>query len=156
MDTSFKNEITKNKSKNKSSTKKYIILVIILGFLTILGLTIKKNKDLRSELKELKESPAQLQKEVDEKEYMSVVEKVRTVIDFPADEKPQIATVSDKTKLANNDFYKNAENGDKLILLSTSQKAILYRPSTNKIINVAPLILDTTSGTNNDTTPAQQ
>jgi hypothetical protein len=63
------------------------------------------------------------------------------------DETPSIATVLDKTKLADQPFFARAENDDKLILYTQAGKAILYRPTTKQIVEVMPLILP---GTNSD------
>lgn len=65
-----------------------------------------------------------------------ILGKVSKLIDIP-DETPTIATVSDVSKLTGQEFFAKAENGDKVIIFSKAQKAILYRPSTNKIIEVA-------------------
>jgi hypothetical protein len=54
----------------------------------------------------------------------------------PGNETPTIATVKDASKLSKQVFFKDAQNGDKLFVYSKSRKAILYRPSSNMIINV--------------------
>lgn len=64
------------------------------------------------------------------------------LIELPSDETPSVATISDKEKLVNQPFFKNAENGDILFAYTNSMKAIIYRPSTNKIINVAPISIN--------------
>lgn len=71
-----------------------------------------------------------------------MTEKVGKLIALPADETPTIATVEDKTKLADQAFFSAAENGDKLLIYTKAQKAIVYRPSTNQIINVGPISID--------------
>jgi hypothetical protein len=63
------------------------------------------------------------------------------------DESPSIATVLDKTKLADQPFFANAENDDKLILFTQAGKAILYRPSSKRVIEVMPLVLPGTVDT---------
>ena len=69
----------------------------------------------------------------------SVVDKVGKLIALPTDETPSLATVQDKSKLKDQPFFKNAVNGDKLLLFIKAKKAILYRESSNKIIEVAPI-----------------
>ena len=60
---------------------------------------------------------------------------------LPADEEPSIATVTDPEKLRGQQFFANARQGDKVVIYVKAQKAILYRPSENKVIDVAPLNL---------------
>ncbi len=55
------------------------------------------------------------------------------------DEVPTIATVTDKNKLAEQPFFKNAEDGDKVLIFSTAAKAILFRPKLGKVIEVASI-----------------
>lgn len=66
------------------------------------------------------------------------------LMELPKGETPTVATISDKDKLAGQAFFSNALNGDILFAYTTSMKAILYRPSTNKIINVAPISINQT------------
>jgi len=83
----------------------------------------------------LLENPADSAKE----EVAAVVAKVEELILLPKDEDPTLATVSDKTKLANQAFFAHAQNGDKVLIYTKSKKAYLYRPSLDKIIDVAPV-----------------
>lgn len=71
--------------------------------------------------------------------------------------KPTVATVSDVSKLSNQTFFVNAKNGDKVLIYSEAKKAILYRPSEDKVINIAPLnISDTSASTPAAATPTKQ
>lgn len=73
-------------------------------------------------------------------EVKSVVEDVATHMELPTEE-PSVATVSDTEKLKNQPFFANAQNGDKVLIYQSSKKVILYRPSIDKIIEVAVLNL---------------
>lgn len=77
-----------------------------------------------------------------QKETESLVSALGKLMELPSDETPTVATISDKEKLKEQTFFAKAENGDKLLAYTKSMQAILYRPSTNRIINVAPLIID--------------
>ena len=76
--------------------------------------------------------------QISDKDVSRIVNKVGALIELPQ-ETPTIATVADKVKLQKQPFFSHAEDGDKVLIYSVSKKAILYRPSTNKIIEVAPL-----------------
>lgn len=74
-----------------------------------------------------------------QQEINSIVAKVNKIMILP-DEMPTIATVTDNTKLADQVFFRNAQNGDKVLIYSKSSRAILYRPKNNKIIEVASVL----------------
>ncbi len=67
-----------------------------------------------------------------------LINKVSLLIDLP-NESPTIATVSDKNELKDQPFFAKAENGDKVLIYAQARKAYLYRPSSNKMIEVAPI-----------------
>lgn len=66
-----------------------------------------------------------------------LIEKVGKLVVLPKSEQPTLATVTDKFKVMNQDFFKKAENGDQVIIYAKNKTAILYRPSSNKIVNYA-------------------
>lgn len=68
-----------------------------------------------------------------------IMQVVRPVIHIAHDEKPTLATVADKTKLADQPFFERAENGDKVLIFKTSNTVVLYRPSIKKIIAVSSI-----------------
>lgn len=71
--------------------------------------------------------------------------KIRAIIEVPADEEPTIASVTDQEKLQHQAFFSHAKNGDKVVIFSSVKKAILYRPSSGKIIEVGPISITTSS-----------
>lgn len=70
---------------------------------------------------------------------------VSKLMELPQGEDPTIATVTDKEKLKDQAFFVKTENGDKLLIYPQAKKAILYRPSTNKVIDVAPVNIGQTA-----------
>jgi hypothetical protein len=88
-----------------------------------------------------------------QQEVTDLVVTVGKLIELPKGENPTVATVSDKTKLLDQPFFKNAQNGDKVLIYSKAQKAILYRPSINKIIEVAPVNLGNTQTSTSPVSP---
>lgn len=87
-----------------------------------------------------------------QQESKVLLEKLGKIMDLPTDEVPQIATVSDSEKLRNQPFFSKAKNGDKVIIYSIAKKAILYDPVANKIIEVAPVNIGTSSATTTSST----
>lgn len=75
----------------------------------------------------------------------ALISEVGKLIILPRDEKPSIATVSDVTKLKGQHFFSNAKNGDKVLLYTKAQQAILYDPFVNKIVAVGPISLTNVS-----------
>ena len=64
---------------------------------------------------------------------------IGTAIVLP-DEKPTIISVTDREKLQDQEFFKKALNGDKVVIYEGIRRIFLYRPSVQKIIDIAPLI----------------
>ena len=73
------------------------------------------------------------------RENEKVIAKISKIVEMPK-EAPQVATVVDLNKLKDQPFFVNAKNGDTVLIFTKAKKAILYRESTNKIIEMAPLI----------------
>ena len=72
-------------------------------------------------------------------EVKELTNKISTFMALPDGEDPQVATVLDISKLADQPFFARAENGDRVLIYAKAMKAILYRPSSNKVIEVAPI-----------------
>lgn len=64
---------------------------------------------------------------------------IGTAIMLP-EEKPTIISVTDREKLQDQEFFKKALNGDKVVIYEGIRRIFLYRPSLNKIIDIAPLV----------------
>lgn len=78
-----------------------------------------------------------------EAELNDVIAKVGRLMVLPEGETPTLATVADPEKLKDQKFFTNAQTGDQVLIYATSQKAILYSPKLNKIVEVAPVNLGT-------------
>lgn len=75
-------------------------------------------------------------------EAKEAVEKLEQIYAIDTDSKPTIARIDnpEKLKSSNKTFYKNTLKGDYLIVYPN--KAFIYRPSVDKIINVADIVGD--------------
>jgi len=58
-------------------------------------------------------------------ETKKITDQVSKLMVLPAKEEPIVVTVLDKNKLKDHDFFKKAENGDKVIVYSVSNQVIL-------------------------------
>ena len=111
--------------------KRLPVMVMTLLFLASTGSAVYFYEQVNT----LKANPqAQAQQEV-----AALVALVGELILLPADETPTVATVNDPTKLQDQVFFANATAGDKVLIYTTAKKAILYNPTTNKIVEVAPI-----------------
>ena len=129
-----------------------IVAGVVAGFVQ-LGL---KYQESQKEVERLS-NPEEAVKQ----ETINLKNRVSELVEVPSGQEPTIATVQDVSKLQGQAFFKNAQNGDKVLIYSEAKKAILYRPSTDKIIEVAPVNIGNdqaspqAEATNTGTTPAQ-
>ncbi len=138
-----------------------VIAVVALGLFSWTLYTDKNN--LTDQLSQVNDNP----QIAVEKQTKDLLDKVGALIQLPKGETPTIAAVSDAAKAKKQSaFFANAQNGDKVLMYVKAGQAILYRPSTNKIVLVAPLTFSsgtdskskttdtnkTTNTTNNSTT----
>lgn len=151
------------KRPSLGGSKRHIARIAFEVFLVsiIIGLAFYCNS--------LKQDNAKITKELDSfsssptivalRDNQALIKKVGGVATLPTGEDPAVATVSDVNKAkAQSAFFNNAQNGDKVLLYVKSGTAILYRPSTNKVINQGPLNITNTAAntTTNTTTKAKQ
>lgn len=81
----------------------------------------------------------QLNRSTQSNEQAVLLNEVGKLIVLPSGEQPQIATVTDVSKLKGQSFFAHARNGDKVLIYAKSQQAILYDPVANKIVEVGPI-----------------
>lgn len=130
----------------------YIASIILIGCVVLVAVAVPLYKYLtiRNIFPFFKNSS---QVDDESQEVITAVSKLAIV---PVDEVPTLASVTDKDKLPDTSFFKNAENGDRVLLYTQAQRAYLYRPSENKIVESSPLTLnnENTSGETPSQTPA--
>jgi cell division protein FtsL len=61
---------------------------------------------------------------------------------LPKDEEPTLAEVTDKNQIKDKFLAKNASNGDQVLIYTTNQIAIIYRPSADRIVAVGSVTAD--------------
>jgi hypothetical protein len=102
---------------------------------------------LWGEIKEIKSSQRSLEQksreQMESKEADKLIVSIRKHVILPKYEKPLIATIIDSEKMKREShFYDLAENGDIVLVYINSKMAYLYRPETDKILNVGPLMVN--------------
>lgn len=129
--------------KLQLSKKKIALFIVGILFLVLTTAPsvyfYKQYKDSQQKLA----NPAEAAKE----EVAKIIASIGKLMVLPSDEEPTVATVADRDKLKDQLFFTNAQNGDKVVIYTKAKKAILYRPTTNKIIEVAPVNLGQANAT---------
>lgn len=95
-------------------------------------------------LKEQLSSAPSGSQQATEKEVRTLVSEIGKHIVLPTDEEPTLATITDREKLQNTPFFSRAENGDKVLIYVNAGKAYLYRPSSQKLVEVSSVNLQST------------
>ncbi len=85
-----------------------------------------------------------------------IIEKVGQLFALPTGEEPTVALIQDKEKLQSQDFFKNARNGDYLLMYSKSKIALIYREKDDKLINVGPIAIDDKKSKNQGSSDVSQ
>lgn len=105
-----------------------LVLLVALG---VSGFFVYRYNSLRNNLT--------MGQKATEKEISELVETVGKIYELPKGETPTVATVTDPVQLKSQPFFASAQIGDKVLVYINARKGVLYRPSTNRIINVSPI-----------------
>lgn len=88
------------------------------------------------------EKAAQIAQQVTENAELMM--KVGSLMIVP-NEEPIIATINESAKLIKEQaFYQGSQDGDKLIIFAKAQKAVIYSPARNIIVNSGPFTINDT------------
>ncbi|MBI5613996.1 LytR C-terminal domain-containing protein [Candidatus Gottesmanbacteria bacterium] len=120
--------------------KKPLFWIILLAVVVFLGFGVYKYFALAKELSDIRTNPSKIQ-DIAKRENKKLVEEIGRLMELPKDEDPTVALVNDVERLKTQSFFTNAKNGDKVLIYTTAKKAILYRPSDGKVIEVAPVTI---------------
>ena len=142
---------TQPQPTQKRRKRKPLKTIAIIVLVAIVGLLIYQYIDARQEIKQLQKATAKIEQSQNDSD--AIIVKVSKLTILPA-EQPTVATVSDITKLKTQAFFNNAKNGDKVLIFKNTKKAIIYRPSTNQIIEIAPIVPGTDGESVSPTTTA--
>lgn len=112
------------------------LVVVLVGGIG-LGIALKNNSQFKPNKTTTLTTQEQQKKKTD-----AMIATVDRQIALPKDEEPVLATVSDREQLQGQDFFKDAQNGDKILMYKKNKKAFLYRPSTKQVLAQAPLVFE--------------
>lgn len=89
-------------------------------------------------------------------ELGAIVARVGQLMILPEGETPTLATVSDPEKLKGQSFFARAQKGDVVLIYAAVRKAILYSPSLDKIVEIAPINTESAATTEPTNAPLQE
>lgn len=117
-----------------------VALLVIIGLAATGGYYYNKYNNSQKQVQQLSNP-----QEAAKAQVSDAVAKIGLIVDLPSGETPTLATVADPTKLKGQAFFANSKVGDQVLIYTQAKKAILYRPSTNKVIEIAPVNIGSTS-----------
>jgi hypothetical protein len=118
----------------RKSWRRLAIILLVIGVI-VLAFEYIHTKNQLSDLSNPKKA--------NQSEARKIIDKVNKYAQLPTNETPTLATVNDVSKLKTQTFFKNAQNGDKVLIYAQSGRALLYRPSTDQIIEYSEINLGT-------------
>ncbi len=80
--------------------------------------------------------------EPEQEDIQTLLTKVSKIMVLPADETPEVITISDTELLKSHPFFSQAKIGDKVLIYTKLKKAILYDPVNHKIVDITLLNIE--------------
>lgn len=125
---------------------KFIFVLALIGFGVWSFVSFQQ-----SQKEVMRLSTIEGQQELQKNEIERLLTKVKTHMVLPEDEEPTVATISDVDVLIEQQpFFNGAQNGDKVLVYVGAQKAIIYSPERDVIINVGAVNVDNNPVTINE------
>jgi Flp pilus assembly protein CpaB len=127
--------------------KRLVLTIVILALAGTAGYFGYNYRQSQKEVSKLSDPKVAAAKQVSD-----LVAKVGKLVRLPTGETPTIATVTDLNKLKGQTFFANAQNNDQVLIYTQAKRAVLYRPSENKVLEIAPLSIGNTGAATPSTT----
>lgn len=126
--------------KNKKPKIKLPKNLIWISLVILLVISVASSVFFFTKYQEVKSDPDSAITEKNTEETEKVLNNLKAILLVTETESPTVARVEDpdKLKTSNPEFYRDIQKNDYLILFSN--RAIIFRESTNQIINIAPII----------------
>lgn len=102
-----------------------VLLIVAIGAIIALGVFLKSSHNTTGSV------------DIKAIDVKSVVSDVGKAIILPEGETPNISAVADVSALKNEPFFANAETGDLVVVYPSTRRAILWRPSVKKIVEIS-------------------
>lgn len=134
---------------NKQRTYILILVIVLILVATSGYIYFKKPKitlplSLTLPFQSMRGTSAPDQKSAQD-DNKKLVAEIGKLIKLPEGEDPIIGVVVDVNKLSDQPFFKNGKNGDKILFYTVSKKVILYDPVAKQIVDVAPIVISSSS-----------
>ena len=123
---------------NSKLDKKIKAILVVLGFLALAG--IVASVLMWTHIKSLSQAAANTDAEI-----KNTVSEISQFLLLPSDETPTLLTVTDLKQLQGQPFFARASVGDKVLIYAQAGRAVLWRPSIKKIIEVSMVSITPTS-----------
>src|SRR6185503_4785956 len=129
--------VRKTSSRRPNNLKRSVQVIVALLLLAIIAWLVHGYITTKDKLEKQKHSPSA------QTPTQQTISKVSALVDVPTNETPTLANISNADALRklskfNASFFADAKNGDILLVYTKNNKAIVYRPSSNKIIASGP------------------
>jgi hypothetical protein len=123
--------------------RKLLPIIFVIGLIILVFTLENRRQAAQKQLEQLTVRLEQLQtgnSSQNREAAQKVIEKVRKHIRLTTDVEPTVATIVNVEELRKrNPFYNKAENGDHLVV--TTDRAVLYDPESDIILDVIPVQL---------------
>lgn len=101
-----------------------VIIALVCTYTLVMGLIYKNQMGTK--------------KKAQAKEEQQTIDKIAQLLRLP-NENPIVTTVYNEKDFENNNLFRTVKKGDKILLYINAKQAIIYRPSTNQVIEVLPV-----------------
>jgi|GEM_PF-6364835 len=132
-----KKRVRKAAARRSANLKRVLQAAGAVLLLALIAWLVHGYINEKNQLEEQKTSPSA------QTPTQQTISKVSALVDVPKNETPTLANISNADALRklskfNASFFSDAKNGDILLVYTKNNKAIVYRPSSNKIIASGP------------------
>jgi len=133
MDRHNNSNQTINRQERKPQRSRGRLILVLIASLIIVTLTaivIIQQLKLRDTGPDEQEIARQIQ------------ERVSQLMILPGDEEALVSEISNANEVNDQPFFADVEDGDQVLVFLQSARIVIYRPSTNMIVNVGPIVDD--------------